>query len=355
MRVLRSRAFGLVAQVLTLVLVVGVFVLPRLRAAVGNGGLAAISGFGWPLAAAGAQVGSLLAYSLVTLGVLARRLSRPPFRRLVAIDLSSIVVTNWVPAGGAAGTGVAIRLLGRSGVRAADATSAKLLQGLVGAVSLVGLTAGAVVVLLRGPGLRASDLSALKVGGPVLAAVVALALVLAVLVRLRSGRRWLVRLPQRLPARARPAAGRAAEAAIRSVRLLTADPAVALPTLAAATANWLLDAFSLWCCVHAFGTPPPAAGLLLSFGLATAVGWLPLTPGGIGVVEAVLIPGLIGLGGSSSAAALGVLLWRLVHSWLPVPLSALAQVGTADRLSGARSRLRRVLTGRPARTPPRDR
>ena len=53
---------------------------------------------------------------------------------------------------------------------------------------------------------------------------------------------------------------------------------------------------------------------------------LPITPSGLGVVEGVLIPAVVSLGASASVALLGVLTWRLVQFWLPVPLALLTYI-----------------------------
>lgn len=345
----RSRTFRLAFQLAVLGLVLWLFVVPRLLDVLTRGRLGAISGFGWPLVALGAQAVSLLAYAVMTRAVLSGHPRRPPFPRLLAIDLSSIAVSNCVPVGAAAGTGVGVRLLAREGVRPAEATSAKLLQGVVAALGLVLLTTAAAVVEIIGPGLRASDLTSLRIGGPVLGSVFAVIVAIGVLSRTRFGRRRARGLAARLPARARPGALRVARALGTQIELLLSEPRVLLPALAAGMVNWAADALSLWCCVHAFGNPPTIPGLFLTFGLATAVGWLPLTPGGVGVVEAVLIPGLIGLGGSYGAAVLGVLSWRLVHSWLPIPLGLLARLSISRRAIRARERVVAALRARRSR------
>ena len=50
---------------------------------------------------------------------------------------------------------------------------------------------------------------------------------------------------------------------------------------------------------------------------------LPFTPVGVCVVETVLVPVLASLGAGSSVALLGVLTWRLLQFWLPVPIALL--------------------------------
>jgi putative heme transporter len=58
--------------------------------------------------------------------------------------------------------------------------------------------------------------------------------------------------------------------------------------------------------------------------LATAVR---LTPGGAGVVEALLIGGLVAFGGDPAQVTASVLVFRALTWLLPVPLGALTYLG----------------------------
>jgi uncharacterized protein (TIRG00374 family) len=91
-----------------------------------------------------------------------------------------------------------------------------------------------------------------------------------------------------------------------------------------ATANWLLDAASLWVFVAAFGHSADLVGLLIGYGLANVLAVLPVTPGGLGLIEGVLVPSLVAFGSPRGIAILGVISWRLVNFWLPIPVAALA-------------------------------
>jgi uncharacterized protein (TIRG00374 family) len=51
---------------------------------------------------------------------------------------------------------------------------------------------------------------------------------------------------------------------------------------------------------------------------------VPITPGGLGFVEAGLTTLLVLSGVSADQAAVGTLLYRLASYWLPIPLGALA-------------------------------
>jgi uncharacterized membrane protein YbhN (UPF0104 family) len=91
-----------------------------------------------------------------------------------------------------------------------------------------------------------------------------------------------------------------------------------------AAANWLLDAASLWVFIAAFGHRVSIDGLLVAYGLANVLAAIPLTPGGLGVVEAVLTSTLVGFDTPRGIAVLGVLSYRLVNFWLPIPIGGLA-------------------------------
>ena len=91
-----------------------------------------------------------------------------------------------------------------------------------------------------------------------------------------------------------------------------------------ATLNWLLDAAALWVFVAAYGFRLGLDGLIVSFGLANVVAALPVTPGGLGLVEGVLVPTIVGFGAPRSVALLGVVSYRLVNFWMPIPAAGLA-------------------------------
>src|SRR6202034_1130816 len=87
-----------------------------------------------------------------------------------------------------------------------------------------------------------------------------------------------------------------------------------------ATANWLFDAASLFVFVGAFGHWVNPDGLLVAYGLANILAAVPLTPGGLGVVEATLTTTLVGFDTTRAVAIVGVVAYRLLHIWLPVAL-----------------------------------
>jgi uncharacterized protein (TIRG00374 family) len=111
-----------------------------------------------------------------------------------------------------------------------------------------------------------------------------------------------------------------------SLSALGRDRRTLIWSLAWASLNWLLDAGSLWCFVAAFGRFVNPVELFAAYGIANVAGALPVTPAGLGVVDSVAPLLLVSFGVTRSVATLGVLGWRLVNFWLPIPAGAAAYV-----------------------------
>jgi uncharacterized membrane protein YbhN (UPF0104 family) len=79
--------------------------------------------------------------------------------------------------------------------------------------------------------------------------------------------------------------------------------------------NWVTDVACLAFAAYAAGGHPSLAGLTVAYAAARAVGSIPLMPGGLLVVEAVLVPGLVSSGMTLPAAISAMLIYRLV-SWI---------------------------------------
>ena len=88
------------------------------------------------------------------------------------------------------------------------------------------------------------------------------------------------------------------------------------------TLNWLLDAASLWVFLYALGATLSLDGLLVSFGLANLFAAVPITPGGLGIVEGIYIPTLVAFGVPPTIAVIAVPTYRLAQFWLPMLLGA---------------------------------
>lgn len=106
-------------------------------------------------------------------------------------------------------------------------------------------------------------------------------------------------------------------------RLLGQLESVSLGRRAASTAfgwslfNWVADVACLACAAYAAGGRASVAGLTVAYAAARAAGTIPLMPGGLLVVEAVLVPGLVSSGLTLPEAISAVLIYRMI-SWLLV-------------------------------------
>ena len=72
------------------------------------------------------------------------------------------------------------------------------------------------------------------------------------------------------------------------LQILLRDRNLLVHALAWAAGNWLLDAASLWVFIISFGHVVSPIDLLVAYGLANVLAVIPITPGGLGVVEGVL-------------------------------------------------------------------
>jgi uncharacterized protein (TIRG00374 family) len=79
--------------------------------------------------------------------------------------------------------------------------------------------------------------------------------------------------------------------------------------------NWIADVGCLLAACYATGGHPSIAGVTVAYAAARAVGSIPLMPGGLLVVEAVLVPGLVSSGMTLASAISAMLIYRLI-SWV---------------------------------------
>lgn len=93
-----------------------------------------------------------------------------------------------------------------------------------------------------------------------------------------------------------------------------------------AAANWLLDALSLWVFLRAFGVSMSPIGLIVAFGVANVLAAIPITPGGIGIVEWAYIPILVTFGATLEQATIAVATYRVAQFLFPIALGGLSYV-----------------------------
>ena len=92
----------------------------------------------------------------------------------------------------------------------------------------------------------------------------------------------------------------------------------------ATVGKWGFDYMALLAALAAVGAEAPASVLLLAYVSSAFLAMIPITPGGLGFVEAGLTGTLVLAGVSAGDAALAVLLYRLLSYWMPIPAGGVA-------------------------------
>jgi uncharacterized protein (TIRG00374 family) len=108
--------------------------------------------------------------------------------------------------------------------------------------------------------------------------------------------------------------------------------------LTAAAGRAFLDYLALLCALSAVGTNPRPGLVLLAYVAASLLGMIPITPGGLGFVEAGLTTMLTLAGVGAADAVRATLAYRLASYWLPLVVGAIAygayRIGFRERLAG---------------------
>ena len=100
---------------------------------------------------------------------------------------------------------------------------------------------------------------------------------------------------------------------VRSVQLGWRQAAI---TVVWGAANWLFDCACFAMMFLAIGAAIPWKGLLLAYGAGQLAAALPITPGGLGVVEGSITIALVAFGGAETTTVDAVLMYRLISFWL---------------------------------------
>jgi uncharacterized protein (TIRG00374 family) len=105
--------------------------------------------------------------------------------------------------------------------------------------------------------------------------------------------------------------------------------------VAGTVARWAFDYATLIAALAAVGSHPSPLLVLLAFCAAQVLAQVPLTPGGLGFVEAGLTATLALAGVSAGAAVVATLAYRLVSYWLPLPVGLAAYAAHRRSLATA--------------------
>lgn len=293
--------------------------------------------WGWVAVGVGFEAGSLVAFA-----GLQRRLLRAGrvdvgFGPMTAITLVSTTITNSIPAGPVVATIFTFGQFRRRGADDALAGWALVATFVAASVSLALLAAVGVAVA----GAEGVSLDLVTVIVVVLVVTLAMGVVFVqkrMLVWLVS---QTVRVSRRLFRHPRGELGSSVDRIIRRLTVVTLTPSGGLAATGWGLANWVLDCGCLVLSFMAVGVDVPWKGLLLAYGAGQLAANLPITPGGLGVVEGSLQIALVAFGGNTTSTVAAVLLYRILSFWLELPFGwatwgVMAWTGRRQR-PGARS------------------
>jgi len=269
------------------------------------------------------------ATSMVAFAALERRLLmagrlRLPLHTTTGIALASYSIQNSLPAGPVFSNVYAFRQFRSRG-------SDDVLAGwvLVGTAALTMMT----LVFLAGIGLAGAygTGSGLDLVGDIVSLVAGSALVVLVW----SRRDWIgyravapLRLVKRLFKWPKGDPNELVAEFVARMHSITPSKADWVMAISFALANWVFDVSCLISAFLALGAPVPWRALLLAYAAAQLAANLPITPGGLGVVEGSLTIALLYFGGSQSSTSAAVLLYRLLSFWALLPIGWVAWATT---------------------------
>jgi uncharacterized membrane protein YbhN (UPF0104 family) len=298
---------------------------------------------GWLGLALGTEATSLASFALLQRALLLSTGTPRGRGRVVAVTLAGAAIGKFLP-GGAATEGVwAYRQLRRRGVARAPAIWVLLSAGALSYFALfVVVVVGVELAGGRGPMAPLRGVAAGLAALPLAAGVIG-----AVLCRFPSLRGKAERLGPWHRARARGYSGGSSSVARLWAAVRSGQPGAWgwSRAFAWALANWALDAAVFVVSLKALRVDVPWRGVVVAYGLGQVAGTLPLTPGGLGTVEASLTGLLVAYGTRAPEALAAVVAYRAVGFWVVAVVGASSWLHLRrtprDLLSGSRSRLSR--------------
>jgi uncharacterized protein (TIRG00374 family) len=256
------------------------------------------------------------------------------WRPVITSQLAGNALSKVAPGGGAVGAALQYKMLVQAKVQKARAVAGLTAANLLTLAVVLALPVLTVPVLLGG-GVNASLVEAAIVG---LAVFTALFVVSALLLALDAPLAWvgltIQRIRNRLRRGAPPLVGLPDRLLHERDRILATLGPRWKRALAATVGRWAFDYGTLLAALAAVGSTPRPALVLLAFCTAQVLAQIPVTPGGLGFVEAGLTATLALAGVSPGAAVLATFAYRLFSYWLMLPLGLLGVVLHRRRYGG---------------------
>jgi uncharacterized protein (TIRG00374 family) len=247
----------------------------------------------------------------------------PGWKPIIASQLAANALSKIAPAGGAVGSALQHRMLVESGVPRARSLAGIAASNLILFGMLLALPVLAIPAIVRG-GVARSLVETTIIGLIVFTVLAALAILALAHDRpLAWLGRNLQRVRNRLRRKSKPATTLPARLLRERDRILATLGPRWKRALLATSGRWAFDYGSLLAALAAVGSQPRPALVLLAFCAAQLLTQIPITPGGVGFVEAGLTATLVLAGVSAGNATLATLAYRLFTYWLPLPLGVL--------------------------------
>ncbi|HEY2521887.1 MAG TPA: lysylphosphatidylglycerol synthase transmembrane domain-containing protein [Streptosporangiaceae bacterium] len=233
--------------------------------------------------------------------------------------LAGNAITLIVPGGAAVGAAVQFRMLAVSG-RDTDSTVGGLAAfSLLGVGGLLALPAFSLPIILAGAPTSRGLVNAAILGAVAFVAFVALgAVVLVYDAPLRWVGRWVQELRNWVLRRRPPWAGVGQTLITQRNDIRAVLGRQWWQALLLSAGRLTFDYLCLLAALQATGSRPRPSLILVAYAVAGVIGMIPVTPGGLGIVEASLTGLLVLADVNSSQAVLATLTYRLASYWLPL-------------------------------------
>jgi putative heme transporter len=271
--------------------------------------------WGWVALGLVAEAGSFLAFVNLQRRLLRAGQVGMAIGPMAAITLAANTISNSLPAGPVIATVFSFRQFRRR--RADEAVAGWAVVATVVVASVALTLVAAIGALVAG----AEGASADVVG--VIVAVFVITLAMGAVFVYEPALVWVisttVHLCERLTGWPRGELAVHIDRIILRLTVVRLSAGQAVDVLGWGWANWMLDCSCLATAFLAVGAPVPWKGLLLAYGAGQLAANLPITPGGLGLVEGSLTIAIVAYGGIESSTVLAVLLYRIISFWLPLP------------------------------------
>jgi uncharacterized protein (TIRG00374 family) len=254
-------------------------------------------------------------------------LNRAPWFPVATSQLAGAAFSKVVPGGSAAAAALQARMLVQAGLPPATIGTGLTAGALLLLGALAGLPLLALPTLLFGRHVPDGLLATAAIGLGVFVVLFVVGAVLLVNDRVLRVLGRGLRAAQRKLHRGLPMSEELPERLLDQRDLLRRSLGAAWPqAVATAAGRWIFDFLCLYAALLAIGARPPLYVALLAYSAAQLLGQIPLTPGGLGVVEAGLTGTLALAGIPAATAALATLAYRLASFWLPLPVGLVAWI-----------------------------